>query len=555
MTPELIERLLISRGLVDEEARKVFLYPDYDRDVHNPFLLSQIEPAGKRILAAMDNQERIVIYTDYDTDGIPGGVILHDYFKKVKYEHVRVYTPHRVLEGFGLNVPAIEEIADSGATLIITVDCGSTDTKEVDRARALGVDVIITDHHVVPESPPAAIALVNPKQKDDIYPNKDICGAGVAFQLVRALIALRPIEGAPVGWEKWLLDMVAIATLSDMVPLVGENRAFARYGLQVMRKTFRPGIRALLKRLRIDQKTLTEDDIGFGISPRINAASRMGVPERAFRLLATESAQEAETLARELDLLNNKRKGVVASLVKEVRKRLAHREINGVIVLGDPSWKPSLLGLVANTLMGEYGVPVFLWGREDGSVIKGSCRSPVGYNVMEIMERAHEHFLDKGGHDCSGGFSVSHEQIHFLEEALVTVMRTIPKVTNSTDTPHVITVSLTEISDSFLESLETLRPFGEGNKKPYLKITPVQIKEVASFGKSDEHVRMVCVDDKRTKREAIAFFKKPTDFAVFPEAGKRVTVMGNIESGTFMGRTSVRIRILDIVMDDSSLSV
>lgn len=546
MTPERIEQLLIARGMHSSDERERFLNPDYERDIHDPFLFKNMERATERIHEAVEKGERIVIYTDYDTDGIPGGVVLSDYFKKIGYDNVRVYIPHRVLEGFGLNLDAVEEIAQEGAALVITIDCGSTDVREAEQLKARGVDLIITDHHEVPPIAPVAYTIINPKQEGDSYPNKNICGAGVAFQLVRALIKSGKEEITP-GWEKWLLDMVAIATMSDMVPLLGENRALAYYGLMVLRKSPRPGINALCERLKIDKKSTTEEDIGFSFGPRINAASRMGVPEDAFELLSTENIERARTLARDLDLLNNKRKSAVALTVKEIKKRLVKREVQGVIVVGDPLWKPSLLGLVANTLANEYGVPVFLWGREEGSVIKGSCRSPRTLKVGDIMEKAKESFIDRGGHDFSGGFSVSHERIHTLEGELQKAVRALAPVERAEAKQADLALELGDVSDTFLGSIERMRPFGEGNAKPLVCIQSALITSVSLFGKNEEHIRLSCTDGRGSKREAIAFFTRAHQFSFMPEEGSEVQIVGNIERSVFMGRSTLRLRIVDVL--------
>src|SRR3989344_3931425 len=425
----LVEHLLFHRGIVSAEDAEKFLNPGYAEHTHDPFLMKDMEKAVTRILRAMQNNERIAIFSDYDADGIPGAVVLHDFFKKIGYANFENYIPDRHGEGFGLNAGAIEELAERGAKLLITIDCGIADTEEVSRANNLGMEVIITDHHLLSHFIPPAYAILNPKQPDRSYPEKMLCGSGVVFKLVQALVLrLRSSTDysllathLPLGFEKWLLDMVGLATLSDMVPLTGENRVFAHFGLKVLRKSPRAGLGQLLQELRINREDITEDDIGFMISPRINAASRMGVPMDAFRLFATEDIAEAGTLARHLNKINNERKEKVAALVKEVRKIVAERNEERafrVIIAGSPLWRPSLLGLAANTLVEDYQKPVFLWGREGNNTLKGSCRSDGSVDLSLLMQEARSVFSDFGGHKEAGGFSISLEKAHLLESEL-----------------------------------------------------------------------------------------------------------------------------------------
>ena len=315
-----------------------FLAPDYELHTHKPEGLTDLGKAADLVVGALERGETIGIFGDYDCDGIPAAVLFHDLLKKQGQERIPVYIPHRNREGFGFSKVGVDSLIADGAKIIVTVDCGTADSGAVEYAKSKGLTVIITDHHEPPESGlPPADAVVNPRRADCEYPDKGLCGSAVAWKLAQAVIARRPVE--PVGWEKWLLDMVGLATLADMVPLTGENRVLASYGLQVMRKSRRPGLRALLAAAKVEQATMGEDDATFSIAPRINAASRMGEPEVAFRLLTTESVEEARRLAAELGALNDSRKGVVSGMVRVVRERIEQRgEVPAAIVAGDPRW-------------------------------------------------------------------------------------------------------------------------------------------------------------------------------------------------------------------------
>src|SRR3989338_4957707 len=419
---ELVRSLLAKRGVESADDIAAFLNPEYGLHTHDPFLLEGMDVAVARLLLAIAQNERIAVYADFDCDGIPGAAVLSDFFRKIKYENFEVYLPHRGREGYGFHTAAIAELAKREVKLIVTVDVGTTAVEAVAFAKEKGVDVIVTDHHEIPGALPEAVAVLNPKLGS--YPFPHLCGAAVAFKLAQALlrsptgelrkgaaVTLAEKHGIPEGWEKWLLDMVAIATVADMVPLVGENRVLTHWGLQVLRKSPRAGISALCNAVRIRKADITEDDIGFSIAPRVNAASRMDEPDLALRLLTTEDRDEAEQLAAQLEKLNASRKGVVGGIVREAKKHMTARfpVEEHVVVLGNPEWKPALLGLAANSLMNDRGGVVCLWGRDANGKLKGSCRSDGAVSVVDLFVNAGDALEEYGGHAASGGFSVSHE--------------------------------------------------------------------------------------------------------------------------------------------------
>jgi len=541
-----LQQLLYTRGIETKKDAEAFLHPSYDTDLHDPFLLHQMGIAVERILEAIDKKEKIVIYSDYDCDGIPGGVVLHDFFKGIGYTNFINHIPHRHYEGFGLNSTAVEKLAAEGAQLIITIDCGTTDIEAVAKANELGVDVIITDHHQAKEILPEAVAIVNP-QLGDTYPFKGLCGAGVIFKVTLALLQKGDFD-LKEGMEKWWLDMVGIATIADMVPLRDENRALATYGLQVLRKSRRPGLQQLLRKQKADQRYLTEDDIGFTIGPRINASSRMGTPEDAFGMLSTTDEADAGMYVDHLEKLNNERKGLVSSMTKEVYKKMKMLvEIPKVIVLGNPEWRPSLVGLTANKLAEEYNCPAFVWGRDGNGKIKGSCRSNGVSSVITIMEGVSDHLEGFGGHHMAGGFEVDEEHIHTLPQAMNDTFEKMGDAVHI-DTQLVVDAELTldGITSVVIDEQKMLAPFGMDNAKPLYKLTGVVAKEVAVFGKTKEHTKLL-FDTKGYAREAIAFFKLPKDFTVEPKEGVSMTLLAHLEQSHFMGRLQTRLRIVDII--------
>lgn len=545
-----LDNLLFYRGVKTPEEKENFLNPSYDFQTHDPSLLKDADKAAQRIIKAIENEEKTVIYSDYDTDGIPAGVALHDLFKKIGFKNFTNYIPHRHDEGFGLNEDAIRQFMEEKVGLLITIDCGIADIAHVKLAQENGMDVIITDHHLPGHDLPQAFAIVNPKQADCAYPEKMLCGAGVIYKLIQAILAKNRF-GIKEGWEKWLLDMVGIATLSDMVPLTGENRVFAYYGLSVLRKSPRKGLMRLLNKLKVNQRYLTEEDIGFTIGPRINAASRMGVPMDAFRLLATTDDDEAERFAIHLDHINNERKGTVAALVKEVKKHVHERYGDNpekVIVIGNPEWKPSLLGLAANTCSEEYGVPVFLWGRDGDQIIKGSCRAAGTVHLLELMQGVPEGvFIQYGGHAESGGFAVYSQAIHNLERNLSEVFEKIRGESREEIEYVDSELSPDDVNYETYNVIERLAPYGTGNPKPLFIFRDITLANVKQFGKESNHLEISFNKSNGRPVSAIGFFINPESFGKKAEIGGKISLVATMEKSMFRGRPELRLRIIDIL--------
>ncbi len=544
----ILTHLLRSRG-IDKEAEEEFLAPNYEK-THDPFLLNDMDKAVDRVLLAVKNGEHIAIFSDYDCDGIPGAVVLHDFFKEIGHENFSNHIPHRHYDGFGLSIEAVKKMAESGAGLIITIDCGTSDLEAAQSAASLGIDLIITDHHEPKEELPEAVAIVNPRI-GDTYPFPHICGAAVAFKLAKAVIQKGNFS-IKDGAEKWWLDMVGLATIGDMVPLLGENRIFAHYGLLVLRKSRRPGLHHLLKKAKANQAYLTEDDIGFTIAPRINAASRMDTPEDAFLLLSAKEEVAAGERATHLEKLNNERKGIVAAMTKELKHRLEElTEVPDVIVLGNPSWRPALVGLCANSISSEYGRPVFLWGRDGNGVIKGSCRSGGNVSVVNLMNGTSESFLEHGGHHASGGFAVKEDAIFHLTEALNSSFKSLgEKAMIDEEITIDADLDLSDINYSLLKTLKQLSPFGMANPKPIFAFRGVMPAKVDVFGKAKEHLKLT-FSTYNGEIEAIAFFSDENSFQAKPKENESFNLLAHVEESYFMGRRQTRLRIVDILSTDA----
>ncbi|MCA9353286.1 single-stranded-DNA-specific exonuclease RecJ [Candidatus Nomurabacteria bacterium] len=544
MSLDFIKDLLKKRGIVNKTEIEKFLNPSYE-DRHDPFLMKDMKKAVERIKKAIDKDEKITIYSDYDCDGIPGAVVFSDFLEKIGFSNFEVYIPDRHDEGYGLNMSAVESILKNGTKLLVTIDLGITAIEEALLLKEKGVDLIITDHHEPKEVLPECFAILNPKTDD--YPEKMLCGSGVCYKFVEGFLSKYGTEySVPNGWEKWLLDMVSLATLSDMVPLLGENRVFAKYGLLVFRKTKRPGLNALLSELSIDKRFISEDDITFMITPRINAASRLDDPMIAFRLLSTKDAKEAMLLAKKLSEINDTRKKLVAQTVKEAKKRLAKRETGKVIVIGDPTWRPGILGLVASKISEEYGKSTFVWGEDGGGEIKGSCRSFGDEDVFTLMDKTKDSFVSFGGHKGAGGFSVSKDKIHFLEEELSKNSKRGENETGEVESIFDTTLSLIDVSRESAEMLRKMSPFGFGNPKPIIKFEELNLKNLRKFGKDKSHLELIVSDKSGGQdRKVIYFFAKDDDVAALEEIDI-FSLKAHIDESYYGGSYELRLRYVSI---------
>jgi single-stranded-DNA-specific exonuclease len=541
-TPAELKQLLLQRLDLSDEGQKLFLEPQYQ--LGDPFLFRDMDKAVERIQAAIQSNEQIGIYADYDCDGIPGAVVLVDFFKIVGVmDRVHVYIPDRHMQGYGVNAHGIDELEKLGVTLMITVDVGITALAETADAQSRGIDVIVTDHHTPLDILPAAHAVVHPKVGD--YKEKNLCGAAVAFMLVRAFVTTYGKEyNIPEGWEKWLLDLVGFATLSDMVPLVEENRVLAYFGMMVMKKTRRVGLQALFAANSINTMYLTESDLTFTVAPRLNAASRMASPLLAFELLATDDRARAMELVKELTAINDERKSMVAQIVKSAHSRLNSRELPEIVVIGDLSWRPAVLGLVAGKLQDTYGKSFFVWGEGGDGTLKGSCRMIPSHNAATLMQSLPEDALiHGGGHSAAGGFAATKDQIHFLEQLLNESLTSLEDTQEETaEELSSIALPLAVAGVRHLSAIRSFAPFGVGNPEPVFLFENVLIENTKKFGKAKDHIECVVTDSTGTAT-AFTFFASD-EFAAKAVAGTTVSMTGTLEAGW---RGGVRIHIKEIL--------
>lgn len=555
---KLLEAVLASRDLTDTSSREAFLHPDYEAFKHDPFLLPDMEKAVKRLNLARIHKEKVVIYGDYDIDGLTATTVLLDSFEKFGIT-ATAFIPNRFVEGYGLATPAIEKLASEGAQLIVTVDCGSLSHEQITRAHELGVDVIVTDHHSVAETMPPAVAVINPKrllqdfpkryknfllngsslkpQASSLYPFLDLAGVGVAFKLVQALQTRLP--GLEPGQEKWLLDLVALGTVCDVVTLVDENRANVFWGLEVMKKTRRPGIRALMAVSRVEPAKLVARSLGFGLGPRLNAAGRLETAQLALDLLRTDDPQEALRLANELDGMNTARRSEQDKIYKSAIVQAETFSEFPVLIVSDPKWSHGIIGIVAAKLLERYSKPTFVLQELADGTAKGSARSYGDFSAVEAIRATETLLIKGGGHKLAAGVTIESANIANWRDAVNAYYRSLKLADQTKHLEPVGEVTLpdfTQCAENAVVALSQLEPFGNGNREPVFEFTNLTVLSRRTMGADNQHVKYRFEDRKGKMMDMIAFNKAEVFTA---EIGEQVNVWCKLEINEWNGRRSV----------------
>ena len=561
MRMSLIEDILTNRGITPDK-RAVFLSPDYEQK-HDPFLLPDMQAAVDRLIIAHDKQEKITIYGDYDIDGLTATTVLIDALASFGYQNVSAFIPNRFIEGYGLTIDAVEKIAATGAELILTVDCGSLSHKEIERANELGVDVIVTDHHNVADTPPPAIATVNPKRllhdypdsyegfvvKADadkkLYPFLDIPGVGVAFKLVQALQTVLP--GLPAGQEKWLLDLVALGTVCDVVTLIDENRMHVFWGLKVLAQTRRAGMKALMAVAGIRPESLNARSLGFGLGPRMNASGRMETAQHSLDLLTAADGLKALQIANQLDAMNKARRAEQDEILKAAIIQAEEFASHPVLVVSSPGWNHGIVGIVAAKLLEKYKKPTYVL-EEMGEESKGSARSYGDFSAVDAIRASDDIITKGGGHKLAAGVTLPTKNIpafrkrvndFYNKQKLINQpLLLLPKADSD--------AKLHDLDETLVDALKQLEPFGSGNPQPILKSTDVLVVNQRKMGTDSQHVKLTLEMEKR-KVDMIAF-NAPTHF--FVEPGEMVTVWYTVDVNEWNGRRSVEGQLLHLERND-----
>ena len=533
---------LLATILVNREIEDIQTYLEPTRhDFHNPYEMPDMEKAVERIIKAIENKEKIIIFGDYDVDGITSITVLKSFFKDLGIE-VGEYIPNRLNEGYGLNKEAIKKISNDNYDLMITVDCGITGIEEVEYAKSLGIETIITDHHEPTEDLPKAIAVVDCKRKDNNYPFRELAGVGVSFKLCQALSQRLNLDEK--AYLKYL-DIVALGTISDIVPLKDENRVITKLGLMLLKQTKNCGLISLLN--MAGYRKIDSTAISFGIAPRINACGRMGFAEEALDLLLANSMRDANEKARNIVKYNNDRQEYEKRIYDEAVKQIEDNNLENVnsIVLGGDGWHHGVVGIVASKITDLYYKPCLLICFEDGNEIgKGSGRSIAGFDLHEALSKCKDYLEGFGGHSMAVGLSIKRENLARLKTEFESIARN-SHIEDKYPTINIDCVfDIDEISKEMVKSLELLEPIGEGNKTPTFVFKNLKIDSIRALTEG-KHLKLTLKSNKNTYINAIGFnLGYLADEYII---GDRVDVAGSLEINSFNGTDSIQINLKDMM--------
>lgn len=542
----LFDELVRKRGFSEK-----FLNPKYE-DLPNPWLLPDAREAIKRIKEAIKNREKIIIYGDYDADGVTASTVMGEALKLAGAEEIETMLPDRFKDGYGMSEKVVERAKEMGAKLVITVDCGSGNREIVHELNESGVETIVTDHHECTAELPEAVAVVNPKRRDiqSIIKNfdkhvdtlmdlRELAGVGVAFMLARGMVKEGMIES---GQEKWLLDLVLIGTICDSMRMNAVNRILCFYGMKVLQRTRRVGLKELMKAARTTK--INAETIGFQIGPRLNAAGRMANAEIALRLLQTKSRTEGAKLAGELEKLNSERKGQQMVAMREFREQ-GVSEDPVLITVGE--WHEGVLGIVAGRLVEEYRRPAFVFSKTEDGLLKGSGRSFGDFSLADALKACEGTIVGGGGHAGAAGVKVSEEKLGEFQEKINSYYRSLNLGNQErylAAQADLETSELGEFTLDFLEELSRLEPFGVGNEVPVFGLSHVLVLDKRLLGTEGQHLRLLVRGEDGKMMKLMAFYA-PKDWLGI-EDGERLDILMQVEENEWNGLKSVEGRILDL---------
>ena len=531
---DIMAKLLMSRNIEFQDI-DMFLNGTID-DLYDPYDIKDMEKIVDRIDVALKRHEKVCIYGDYDVDGITSITIMYKFLTKLGID-IMYYLPDRLVEGYGINNNALDEIKSQGVSLIITVDCGITAIEEIEYAKKIGLDVCITDHHECTENLPDAYAIINPKRKDDNSKFKMLAGVGVAFKCLMAIA-----EKYNLAKEEYLkyLDIVSIGTISDIVPLVGENRIISKYGLKIMEKTKNLGLKELLK--IVNYKDIDSMMVSFGMAPRINACGRMGNASAAVKLLLEKDYQKAEKIAMELDELNQERKNVESIIYNQALDiiKKENLEDKNSIVLYNSSWHNGVIGIVASRLVNMYYKPVILLTKEHG-FIRGSGRCPSGFSLYDALSECKELLIQFGGHELAAGLSIDEKNI----EAFIEKFEEVVKNRKYTISDQIINIdsviSRKNLNAQIIKDIRALKPYGQSNQVPIFLYKGLKVAAIRTI-KDDKHLKLVLKDDK-SLIDAVGFSLGIRRDEI--RIGDKIDVVANIELNSYNTPKTIQLVIQD----------
>ena len=533
----LLSTLLTNRGITEEAEITKFLNPKRS-DFYDPFGMPEMEKAVERILKAIENKEQIIIYGDYDVDGITSVTVLKSFLEERGIQ-VNVYIPNRLNEGYGLNKTAVEEIVKQGNKLMITVDCGITAVEEVEYAKTFGIETIVTDHHEPAEELPKAIAVVDAKRKDNKYECRNLAGVGVVFKLIQALSIKLGLD--PKEYLKYL-DIVCVGTISDIVPLTDENRVIVKLGLKLVEQTKNLGLKEILQSCGYSK--INSTTISFGVAPRINACGRMGHQEEALNLLLSKEENEVKELTQKINEYNKTRQEIEKNIYNEAVEQIEKEGLDtkNTIVVSGKGWHHGVIGIVSSKITELYFKPSILLCEEDGEC-KGSGRSIPGFDLHEALMECNDTIDKFGGHAMAVGININKEKVEEFKEEFEKiakekeVYKIIPILNLDAE------IKLDDVNKEMVDSLKELEPFGEANKMPIFAFRNLKIDSIRSLS-DGKHLRL-SVKDNKNIINAIGF--NMGALADTYRIGDRVDIAGNLEINSFNGVDSIQINIKDIM--------
>lgn len=545
-----ILQLLNNRGIKTQEQIDEFLKPDYGQDIHSPFLFRDMKKVVKRIFKAIEKKEKITVYGDYDVDGVTSSVLLSKTLKELGAK-VNVYIPHRETEGYGMNPDSIKYISSKKTNLIITVDCGSANAEEVKLAKKQGVDVIVTDHHEEPLKTPEAIGIINPKFKDSGYPFRDLAGVGVVFKLVQALVYedSKTTKKLKPGYEKWHLDLVALGTVCDSMPLIGENRTLVYYGLIVLNKTRNEGLGLLAQKAGIwheeTGKLVNAENLGFVLGPRINSAGRLDHANVAFKLLNSSNQEEIDELSSELSLSNTKRQKLTEKVINSILESEMD-EKDSIIIHYAPDIVLGIVGLVAGKICDRFYKPTIIITKLPDR-IAGSGRSFAEFDLMEGLKKFDKFFIRYGGHAQACGFVLKDQEAledftkKFKEYAnkKLAKKKLVPKIKVDA------VIELNDVCWELIEELERFEPLGQANWRPVFIIKGLYLDEIRVVGKQMNHLKLKFFDKEINKTIKAIGFKLGDEINKLKYQDK-VDVAFYLQVNQWNGTKNIEFEVIDI---------
>lgn len=550
MPGQLLERILCSRGLTTHTARQAFLHPDYDAHQHDPFLLPGMCHAVERLVQAHAQGEAIVVYGDYDIDGLSATALLLDAFASFGFAAVQAFIPNRFVEGYGMTMGAVDKVAAMGAKLIVTVDCGSLCHQEIAYAKErYGIDTVVTDHHNVAPTRPPAIATVNPKYDDHQYPFRDLCGAGVAFKLVQALQTKLP--GLAPGHEKWLLDLVALGTVCDIVTLTNENRANVYWGLEVLKKQRRTGLKALMAVSGIDPRSVNARSLGFGLGPRMNAAGRLDTAEHALHMLMATDGMEALAASNKLEELNQRRRQIQDEIFAQACQQAEDDASSRVLVVAQQGWNHGVIGIVASKLVERYKKPTFILGVR-GQEATGSARSFGEFSAADAVRAADDIIMRGGGHAAAAGVTLATQQIDAFRQRVNEYYDSLglrDQTRHLLPQADVTVPDFGEIDEALVAGIAQMEPFGNGNPEPVLRIPAATVVAMRQMGSDGQHVKLTLEDSTGRCLQMLAF-QAPSEY--FCQPGQRVAAWFSPMLNEWRGSRTVEGRLQHIELVDEA---